>query len=140
MNFFDEIKLQFQKGSLLIKLILINVGVYVIVNLVHLILFFAGAESAFIDFIYFLAVPSNVSELLFKPWTIVTYMFLHEDFMHILFNMLVLFWMGRIFTMYLNERQLLTVYRDGKKLANPDTDGTQSNRRAISTYCSLCDD
>ena len=45
-----------------------------------------------------------------KPWTLLTYMFLHLDFFHILFNMLWLFWFGRIFLEYLNPRQLLLTY------------------------------
>jgi membrane associated rhomboid family serine protease len=54
--------------------------------------------------------PASLSKLLFKPWTLVTYMFLHFDFLHILSNMLWLFWFGRIFLKYLTEKQLISTY------------------------------
>jgi membrane associated rhomboid family serine protease len=61
----------------------------------------------------YLMVPSRPDVLLSRPWTLVTYMFTHFGFMHILFNMLVLYWFGRIFLQYLTGRQLLTTYLIG---------------------------
>ncbi|HSG67719.1 MAG TPA: rhomboid family intramembrane serine protease, partial [Bacteroidales bacterium] len=58
----------------------------------------------------FFALPASPELLLIRPWTIITYMFLHISFWHILFNMLWLYWFGKIFAQYLNERQLLTTY------------------------------
>ena len=51
--------------------------------------------------------------LLSRPWTLITYMFTHFNFLHILFNMLILYWFGRIFLQYLTGRQLLTTYLIG---------------------------
>ncbi len=48
--------------------------------------------------------------LLVKPWTIITYMFTHKDIWHILFNMLWLYWFGRIFLEYLDQKKLVAVY------------------------------
>src|ERR1035437_3775148 len=48
--------------------------------------------------------------ILQKAWTPITYMFLHEGFMHILFNMLNLFWFGKLFTIYFSEKQLVGLY------------------------------
>jgi membrane associated rhomboid family serine protease len=61
----------------------------------------------------YLMVPSRPVELLSRPWTLITYMFTHFSFMHILFNMLILYWFGRIFLQYLTGRQLLTTYLVG---------------------------
>jgi membrane associated rhomboid family serine protease len=55
-------------------------------------------------------VPSTPGELLKRPWTVITYMFTHFNFLHILFNMLILYWFGRIFLQYLTARQLLSTY------------------------------
>ena len=60
-----------------------------------------------------LAVPSNLSSLLYKPWTLVTYMFLHVGFLHLLTNMLWLYFLGQIFVEFLGERKLWTVYIAG---------------------------
>ena len=67
-------------------------------------------SSFFNDLIGYLSLPASISTFLLQPWSIVTYMFLHVDFFHILFNMLWFFWFGKIFLDYLTGRQLLWVY------------------------------
>jgi membrane associated rhomboid family serine protease len=57
-----------------------------------------------------MSMPSLPYELLLKPWTIITYMFYHEEFFHFLFNILNLYWFGTIFLMYFNEKQLVSIY------------------------------
>jgi membrane associated rhomboid family serine protease len=57
-----------------------------------------------------LSVPASLKGLLSKPWTLITYMFTHKDILHILFNMLWLYWFGRIFLEYLDQRKLVAVY------------------------------
>ena len=69
-----------------------------------------GESSLFNDLINYLSLPASVSQLVKQPWSIISYMFLHVDFFHILFNMLWLYWFGKIFLDYLNGRQLLWVY------------------------------
>lgn len=56
------------------------------------------------------AVPASLRTLAMKPWTLITYMFTHKDILHILFNMLWLYWFGRIFLEYLDQRKLVAVY------------------------------
>jgi membrane associated rhomboid family serine protease len=56
------------------------------------------------------SVPSSVKALIMRPWTIITYMFVHKDVWHILFNMLWLYWFGTIFLEYLDQRKLVAVY------------------------------
>ncbi len=107
----DEIKNTFNQGSTLIRLIMINLIVWVGVKLILLSFFLlntnVGIGGAFIKW---LAVPAALNELLFKPWTLITYMFLHEDFFHILFNMLWLYWFGKIFLEYMGNKKLLSTY------------------------------
>ena len=62
------------------------------------------------SFIHWFALPADVSKLLQKPWTIISYMFLHEGFLHILFNLLWLYFGGQIFMQYLNSKQLVSTY------------------------------
>lgn len=74
-------------------------------------MFSALFESAFSDnLIKRLAVPSGLSNLAIKPWTIFTYMFLHKDFFHILFNMLMLYFGGMLFVQFIGERKILKTY------------------------------
>ncbi len=114
----DEIKASFRQGSALVKLIYINLAVFLVVKIIF-VFFFLFISTSDVQFksIYFqtsylkyFMLPADLSELLYRPWTVLTYMFLHWSFLHILFNLLALFWFGRIFIKYLTERQLYTTY------------------------------
>lgn len=114
MDVLNEIKKKYKTGSIVFRLIFINVAVFIIVNLFELIFFlFNLAGQIPFSIQDYLAVPADLSKLLYRPWTLVTYMFLHYDFLHILFNMLWLFWFGRIFLEYLEPKRLLSVYLIG---------------------------
>lgn len=107
MNVFDEIKESFRQGSALTRLIYINLGLFLLIRLTNVLYFLAGKEFPFLDW---LALPADFGLLASRPWTLITYMFLHFDFLHILFNLLWLFWMGQIFLGYFNQAKLVTIY------------------------------
>ena len=108
----DDLVNQFKYGSMMIKLLLVNVIVFLAVQIVILFFFLLGMHGD--NFIVsYLALPADVHNLLLKPWTLISYMFLHEGFMHILFNMLWLYWFGKIFLQFFSNRQLLNVYLFG---------------------------
>ncbi len=115
-NPLEEFKSFFKQRSLLSRLIMINLIVFIFANLMNLFfwLFQAKtglAEESGISFIvYWFAVPSNLNELALKPWTVFTYMFLQENLMHLLLNMVMLYFGGRIFVEYLNSKKLFSVY------------------------------
>jgi membrane associated rhomboid family serine protease len=111
MSVIDEIKHSFKTGSILTKLIYVNLGVFVMVKLVQVMffLFTAGDVGTYL-IIDWLAVPAMLPDLLSRPWTIFTYMFLHEGFLHILFNILWLYWFGRIFLEFLDGKKLFGIY------------------------------
>lgn len=106
---FTKIKQRFLSGDILTKFIYINVGVFLAVRLTMVILTLFQAQSG-VYFPGYLQMPSTPELLLYRPWTIFTYMFLHVDFLHILFNMLWLYWFGRIFLLFFNARQLGGLY------------------------------
>jgi membrane associated rhomboid family serine protease len=115
MNIFDNIKLSFRQGSNLIKLIYINAGVFL---LYHAILIaFKLFNSGGIFLLPFMAMPADGLQLLYHFWTPVTYMFMHEGFLHLFFNMLCLYWFGKIFLMYYSEKQLTGLYLVGGWMA-----------------------
>ncbi len=109
MNIFEEIAESFKKGGMLVKLIYINLAVFLVYNLLFVFFFLAGAKESF-NLINYLAVPAHIPNFLARPWTIFTYMFFHEGFLHILFNLLWLYWLGQIFVHYKSEKELLGVY------------------------------
>ncbi len=110
MGIWDNIKKTFRSGSNLIKLIYINIGVFLLVTLAVIIGFLLNNPSISALTLEQLAVPASLKVLLVKPWTLVTYMFTQKDIWHILFNMLWLYWFGRIFLEYLDQRKLIAVY------------------------------
>lgn len=107
MNLLDEIRESFHKGSTLTRLIYINLAVFLVIRLVNVFYFLAAVEFPFLDW---LALPSDFNQLTSRPWTLLTYMFLHFDFLHILFNILWLYWMGQIFLGYFDQAKLLALY------------------------------
>lgn len=103
----DEIRNIFRQRNNLSILIFLNLAVFVVVLTVNLGFFFAGKTF---DVSSWLGVSSNFSVLAHRPWTVLTYMFVHSSFLHILFNLLVLYWFGKMFLEYLSQRQLFGVY------------------------------
>jgi len=112
MGIADELKQSFKSGNTLIKLLYINIAVFLAVKIIGVIFFLLSAEQTF-SIANWLAVPADFSNLILKPWTIFTYMFLHVDFFHILFNMLWLYWFGVLFLSYFDEKKLLSLYLTG---------------------------
>lgn len=112
MEIYKDLKKSFQKGSVVTKMIYINLAFYLIIVL------YGAIASLSVGPVYenyiesYLELPSSLSILLFRPWTLFTYMFAHstKDIFHVLSNILWLYFMGRIFIEYLGGRRLLSVY------------------------------
>lgn len=101
-SIFDDIKGIFRDSNkLLQQIIAVNVGVFLLDN----ILKFTGIHLK-----SFFGLPGNFLESLLYFWTYFTYMFFHVGLMHILFNMLWLYWIGKILVEYLGTRKFATVY------------------------------
>jgi len=110
---FDEFKNAFQRqNNGHVQLIIINVAVFLI-----LVVFFVFSTALqlpeFFDVIHRqVAIPAPILEFFQKPWTIITYAFVHDwtGIFHILFNMLVFYWFGKLFVEYLGSDKLIAVY------------------------------
>lgn len=107
-DFIDTIKSRFKSGNVLMKFIFINVGVFIAIQALYVIVTLFRLEN--LNPLQFLAVPSQLHTVLIRFWTVFTYMFVHVGFMHILFNMLWLYWFGNIFLSYFNDRTLGSLY------------------------------
>lgn len=97
-----NIKSTFQQQSKLTVLIILNVAVYLTLNIAD--------NIAHIYLTPFVALPLSGYEFIYKFWTIFTYMFTHEGLGHVLFNMLLLYFSGRLFYSILGEKRLIYVY------------------------------
>lgn len=108
---FEDFKNAFRRNDNgLIQLILINVIIYVLVNIVRVISRLTDGGAFFISVLDFFSIPAHLGSLIFKPWTLITYFFTHVEFSHILFNMLFLYWFGMIIKEYLGNRRLINLY------------------------------
>jgi membrane associated rhomboid family serine protease len=107
MDIWADIKRTFRQGSVLTRLIYINLGVFLLVKIIG-VLFFLANQSLPLD--VWLSIPADVGLLLRRPWTPVTYMFMHTGFLHLLFNILGLYWFGRLFLYHFEGDKLLSVY------------------------------
>jgi|SRR5690554_2682703 len=95
-NIWQELKHKYRYGGAHTKLIFINVGFFILLNFILLIdqLFFKGLGKSFI--LNQVVGSSDISMLLYKPWTIITNLFVHAGFFHLLFNMIFLYVFGNI--------------------------------------------
>jgi len=112
-NIFEGLRRFISQGSVLAILIIINTSVWIIVQIIRVFLFLYNepdSSLALTQLFSFLALPASLSRLIMMPWTMLTYMFFHIDIWHILFNMLWLYWFGKIFLDYLTGKKLLVVY------------------------------
>ncbi len=107
MDIINDIKAKFKSSNIVYQLIFINVAVFIFVGIINMIAFLSNANFSTEAW---LAVPANLNTLMFRPWTLISYMFLHYDIFHILFNMLWLFWFGDLFINFIDPKKILSVY------------------------------
>jgi len=110
MDFLRDVKALFTRGTILRRLIIINIAVFLIVSIAGILGFLLVNPAIPEKTIRLLSVPSSFSVLLARPWTLVTYMFTHKDILHIAVNLLWLYWFGKIFLEYFDQKKLTAVY------------------------------
>lgn len=103
-----DLKESFKRGNICIQLIYINVGIYVIstLSMTILTLFKRSGEAILV----YGEMPASLNNFITQPWSIFTYMFMHTGFMHILFNMMWLYWFGQLFLYFFSAKHLRGLY------------------------------
>ena len=114
MNFFDRISYEFNKGNSAIRqILLINIGVFVVSLLVNLFgTLLQLNPSNFFGYFY---LPSDLGTLVLRPWTILTNIFFHSlsSIWHIVGNMIMLYFIGRILHDFLDRSRVWTIFLGG---------------------------
>lgn len=111
MNLFQEIKYNYlQSNHAVNRIIAINVAVFLVLAVVNVFSFLLKSGVSTQSFTTYFTLPATLSAFIYKPWSLISYMFLHEGFFHILFNMLWLFWMGNILHEYLGNKRVYQSY------------------------------
>lgn len=117
-SFTDDIKSPFRTGNSVGQLIVINISGFLLLVIFQFILTISGfppdeSSSVFHNVVSWIALPMHFNELLYKPWTFFTYMFVHYSLWHIFGNMLMLFVFGKIFQEYASSKRVFAVYMYG---------------------------
>ena len=94
----------------LIKIILINVIVFISMSILEVFITLSGFGELFNLFLNKLMLPASLKVFIFQPWSLVTYFFLHMNFMHILWNMLFLYWFGKIIHENIGNNAVISLY------------------------------
>ena len=108
MDWQQQLKYRYETASMLEKLIAINVIALILMYLSRTIGFLMQINTDFL--VEWLVFPKQLGEFIFKPWTIITYAFMHSGFFHILFNMIILYFSGQIFLTFFSPKRLLNYY------------------------------
>lgn len=113
-SIWDDIRHTFRIGNMVMRLVIVNFGIFVLVNLVYLVLALQqgpveGAESLW-EGLHWLCIPASGRTLLFQPWSPITHMFLHESFMHVLGNLFFLYLFGVIVGDLGGDKRVLPIY------------------------------
>lgn len=107
----DEFKDAFKKpNNELLQIILINIAIFVILKIFQVFLTLGGSADIYGMILNQLMLPSSIEEFIVKPWTLITYFFTHEGIFHIAFNMLFLYWFGKLIVEYLGSKKLFALF------------------------------
>ena len=107
MNIIDDLKLQYKIGGIVTQLIFWNAALFIFPWLFFALLSLLGVN---IDYLHYVSLSSNPALLIWKPWSLLSYAFFHSGIMHIVFNMIVLNFSGRLFMTFFTSKQLLGLY------------------------------
>ena len=111
MSILNDIRTAFnRRDNALNQLMLINVLVFVALILIRVITFITSSGDLYEDVVRIFSLPSEPDALIRRPWTVLTYAFLHQGFLHIIFNLLNLYWFGSLVREYLGDRKLVSLY------------------------------
>ena len=110
----EDIKLSIRNENPITRLIILNVVVFLIISLIK-ILGLLTAHSMTVATIEYtlvnnLSLPLSPGRFFLKPWTLITYMFTQEELFHILWNMLTLFWFGKLLLYYTTAKKIIPLY------------------------------
>lgn len=112
-NIFKRLLQLFRYGSTLTRLIFINAGVFLTLRIIAVICHLGNIPDWQHAILKYVELPSRPELLAMRPWTILTYMFAQFDVLHIMFNMLWLYWFGAIFLSINTQKRLLALYLFG---------------------------
>ena len=111
MELKNKINLYISNLNIVEKIILINVVVYLLPFILKTILFLFGIND--LSVLNWLTISADLSELIFKPWSLLTYGFLHGSLSHIFWNMIIFYYFGNIIYNLFGEKLIINLFLSG---------------------------
>lgn len=108
MTFKEQLNIRIQQLNSAEKLILINVVCFVLPMLIKTVLFLFNISST--NFFNWFELSASWIDLSTKPWSIITYSFLHSGFFHLFWNMYLLFFSSKLFLNLFPSNTFFNVY------------------------------
>ena len=108
MNFKDQLAYRFKQLNQAEKLILVNVACFVTPLFIRTVFYLFNIPSGV--FVGWFELSADWGDLIFKPWTILTYSFMHSGFFHLFWNMYLLYFISRLFLNIFPARTFFNVY------------------------------
>ena len=106
----SQLKLLWLNAGAGVRLIIINVAVFVLLFLPLSVLHLMNMDSTGDFIMQQMELSGNIMQVLFKPWTLITHLFVHSGLMHILFNMMTLYFTYQLFNQRFDDKRFLNVY------------------------------
>ncbi len=110
MSILEELKFKFQQGNAIIRIIMVNVAVFIVFGVLNSLLGLFNSNGIIKMILDWLVLPASFTRYIYQPWSLLTYTFLHEGFLHILFNMLWFYWIGQLLQQYLGNPKTYQAY------------------------------
>ena len=111
-SMWSDIRYEYYRANTVVRIAMWNIAIYILVNLISVPVYLSGVP--YIQFVHFIQewfyLPSDPMKLLVRPWTLISYMFMHASIWHLIFNMLVLYWFGRITNDLIHNSKILPLY------------------------------
>lgn len=108
MTLLDQMRNRIQRLNGAEKLILLNVLCFILPLFLNTVLFLFNIQTDF--YVGWFELSASLSELLFKPWTLVSYSFMHSGFFHLFWNMYLLFFASRLFLNLFTPKTFFNLY------------------------------
>ena len=111
MELKNKINLYISGLNILEKIILFNITLYLLPFVLKTVLFLFNIKG--LSIVNWFTIDATLSEFILKPWSILTYGFIHGSFSHIFWNMLILYYFGNILKNIFGEKLILNLFLSG---------------------------
>ena len=111
MELKNKINLYISGLNIVEKIILFNITLYLLPFVLKTVLFLFNIKG--LSIVNWFTIDATLSEVILKPWSILTYGFIHGSFSHIFWNMLILYYFGNILKNIFGEKLILNLFLSG---------------------------